>query len=175
MTPAPDGTLPSPRARVDLWARRPRPRTTGTVTSTAWRATPTAPGELYTLRRQVRDLLDADPRSSDDDADRLLLAFEELASNALRHGRLPVLTVVTLTADGWLLEVSDEAGDRPPAPDHDRDPADGGLGLHLVAQLCDAHGWTAAAGRKTAWAQAAWAAPAGAPHVAVHSDCGQAR
>jgi two-component sensor histidine kinase len=61
---------------------------------------------------------------------------EELLSNALRHGRLPVTASVTAPRHGWLVAVSDNATDRPPAHGLDRDPAHGGMGLSLVARLC---------------------------------------
>jgi two-component sensor histidine kinase len=51
-----------------------------------------------------------------DAVEAVLLAFEELASNGLRHGRPPVHVTVTAAGAGWLLEVSDAAGDRPPTP-----------------------------------------------------------
>jgi hypothetical protein len=70
--------------------------------------------------------------STEDARDGLLLVFEELASNALRH---------------------DEAPDRPPVPAVDRDPALGGMGLHLVAQLSTAYGWEKRPGRKHVWAR----------------------
>ena len=83
--------------------------------------------------------------------ERLLLAFEELASNALRHGRHPVHVEVT-DADGfWLLDVSDAAGHLPPTPAVGRDASHGGMGLYLVAAICTAHGWFADRGRKHAW------------------------
>jgi len=83
---------------------------------------------------------------------RLTMAFEELASNALRHGRAPVEVTVTTTGTGWLLEVSDAAADSPPIPAIGRDPALGGMGLFLVARICDAHGWTVDdTGRKVVW------------------------
>jgi hypothetical protein len=54
---------------------------------------------------------------------------------------------------GWLLDVSDEAPDRPPIPAVDRDPALGGMGLHLVAQLSSDYGWEERPGRKHVWAR----------------------
>jgi signal transduction histidine kinase len=83
----------------------------------------------------------------------LLLAFEELASNALRHGRGPVTVTVTGTGTSWLLEVSDASTDRLPTPAVGRDPALGGLGLHLIARIATAHGWTIDGDRKIVWAR----------------------
>ena len=77
----------------------------------------------------------------DTGGERLVLAFDELASNALRHGESPVVATVVAGSGGWLLDVSDRAPETMPAPAVDRDPAQGGLGLHLVARLAVAHGW----------------------------------
>lgn len=88
------------------------------------------------------------PAATDDDVDRLLLAFEELASNGLGHGEAPVQVVVTIAAAGWLLVVSDAAVDRPPRTAVGRDAATGGLGLYRVARMAAAHGWVVHAGRK---------------------------
>jgi hypothetical protein len=52
-----------------------------------------------------------------------------------------------------LLDLSDEAPDRPPIPAVDRDPALGGMGLHLVAQLSTTFGWEERPGRKHVWAR----------------------
>src|SRR3954452_20886223 len=94
----------------------------------------------------------ARPTGADDGAvDRLLLAFEELASNALRHGRPPVRVAVTTTGGWWLLKVSDTAVDLPPIPAVGRDAALGGLGLYLVARICATHGWDADGLRAVAW------------------------
>jgi two-component sensor histidine kinase len=86
------------------------------------------------------------------DVDRLLLTFEELGSNALRHGRLPVQVTVTSTGTGWVLDVADAAGDRPPTPAIGRDAAEGGLGLYLIARITSGHGWDVIDGRKHVWA-----------------------
>jgi anti-sigma regulatory factor (Ser/Thr protein kinase) len=85
--------------------------------------------------------------------ERLLLVLEELASNALRHGRAPVSVEITTFDRFWLVDVSDAAPDEPPTPAIGRDPAHGGLGLHMVANLCGACGWTVVAHRKHVWAR----------------------
>jgi anti-sigma regulatory factor (Ser/Thr protein kinase) len=82
------------------------------------------------------------PRDSDDPvADRMILAFDELASNALRHGDRPVVATVIAGSGGWILDISDRARDAMPEPAVGRDPAQGGLGLYLVARMAVAHGW----------------------------------
>jgi anti-sigma regulatory factor (Ser/Thr protein kinase) len=137
-----------------LWATRARPETPDTA---LWHGEPTTLAELRAMRMQLRELLRSrgrPPGAADDDVDRLLLAVEELVSNALRHGGTPVRATVSTTPTGWLLEVSDAAGDSPPVPAVGRDAALGGLGLYLVAQLSGAHGWAAAEeGRKVVWAR----------------------
>jgi two-component sensor histidine kinase len=86
----------------------------------------------------------ARPAGADDGSvEQLLLAFEELASNALRHGRPAVRVAVTTAGTGWLLEVSDAAVDLPPTPAVGRDAALGGLGLYLAARICATYGWDA--------------------------------
>ncbi len=54
---------------------------------------------------------------SDVVSEQLVLAFDGLASNALRHGQPPVRAYVTRTAEGWFVDVSDAATTRPPAED----------------------------------------------------------
>ena len=83
--------------------------------------------------------------------ERLLLCLEELASNALRHGRAPVEVHLAAFDHYWLLTVRDAAVETPPTPAVNRDAADGGLGLYLFARICGAHGWTVEAARKVAW------------------------
>jgi two-component sensor histidine kinase len=138
-----------------LWAHRARPAP-GPDASTVGRWEPASGAELTTHRRQLAAALreDTSPTSAYDSAvDELLLAFEELASNALRHGGGRVQATVT-DADGfWLLDVSDAAVDRPPTPAINRDAAQGGLGLYLVAQMCCSHGWMVDEQRKHVWAR----------------------
>ena len=141
------------RMSETAWAQQPVPATTTSAT-VFWRAAPVSLTELTVLRRQLRAQLDVHPPSSagaEDAAEWLLLAFEELASNGLRHGRGPVQVVVFATGRGWLLDVTDTAPERPPTPAVDRDPATGGLGLHMVARLGATHGWTVDGRCKHVW------------------------
>jgi two-component sensor histidine kinase len=78
----------------------------------------------------------------------MVLLFDELLSNALRHGAAPVLADIGQVGTAWLLMVSDRAAQVPPHPDPDRDPARGGLGLRMVADLASTYGWCSDAGRK---------------------------
>ena len=113
------------------------------------------PAELTRARQDLRARLDGKrlpDRARTEDVDRLLLMFEELASNGLRHGGAPIRVCVTATGDGWLVDVSDARPDAPPVPATDRDPAHGGLGLHLVARLSARYGWTVVGARKHVWA-----------------------
>jgi hypothetical protein len=97
--------------------------------------------------------------ASEDDVERLLLAYEELTSNGFRHGRPPVQAVVSAGPAGWLIDVVDSDPAQPPVPAVDRDPSLGGLGLSMVARLAAAHGWFPRADRKHVWA---WITPASA-------------
>ena len=58
--------------------------------------------------------------------ERLLLACEELAPSALRHGRHSVRGQVTAADGFWLLDVRDAAVDQPLTPVVGRDAAYGG-------------------------------------------------
>ena len=110
--------------------------------------------ELPRVRADVRRELTAGARgpATPDLVDRLVLALDEMASNALRHGGGAVRAVVGSTPDAYLIEVSDQAAHTPPAPAVGRDPSFGGLGLYLIAELAEEHGWYAADGAKHVWA-----------------------
>ena len=144
----------------ESWAPHPPPDV-GDRAGTAWRWEITRPAELTAARGTLRDDLAAGPLpegAEADDVDRLLLAFEELASNGLRHSGAPIQVAVSGTDAGWLVVVSDGRPEQPPVPAVDRDPAFGGLGLHLIARLSARHGWTVAGRRKHVWA---WLRPSG--------------
>ncbi|SDY56169.1 Anti-sigma regulatory factor (Ser/Thr protein kinase) [Geodermatophilus africanus] len=106
--------------------------------------------ELPLVRAQVRAHL-AGPRQGDL-RDRLVLALDEMASNALRHGGGRVRATVRPLAGAWLVEVRDGAPDTPPTPAVGRDPSEGGLGLYLIAELAADHGWYVTGGTKYVWA-----------------------
>ena len=106
--------------------------------------------ELPDVRAQLRTQLGA-PHLADL-RDRLVLALDEMASNALRHGGGAVRASVRPLRDAWLIEVRDGAPGTPPSPAIDRDPSEGGLGLYLIAELATAHGWYVTAGAKHVWA-----------------------
>jgi anti-sigma regulatory factor (Ser/Thr protein kinase) len=93
------------------------------------------------------------PGSADADlVDQVVLALDEMASNALRHGGGGVAAEVRLTDDAYLIEVSDRAATSPPTPAVGRDPSEGGLGLYLIAELATGHGWYVRNGHKHVWA-----------------------
>ena len=133
------------------WPLAPLPDGRGEV----WRWNLDALGQLPRARSGLRGHLGelGFPRDEQDGAaEQLVLAFDELASNALRHGERPVVATVIAGSGGWLLDVSDRASEVMPSPAVDRDPAQGGLGLHLVARLSVAHGWYVDDGAKHVWA-----------------------
>lgn len=139
-----------------LWGRRPLPDPGPDAVSVGhWKAVTLS--DLIMIRRQAAAAMAAEDRRwaaapvSEGAEQRLLLCVEELTSNALRHGRAPVQVDLTAFGQYWLLAVGDAAIERPPTPAVDRDAADGGLGLYLVARICGAHGWTVEDSRKVVW------------------------
>src|SRR3954468_14448514 len=158
-------------AQMSTTAWPHRPPEPVTDLAARWEGTPGTPADLSGIRRELRAAIRHRPwpTSSEADLERLLLFVEELASNGLRHGRPPVRVVVTADSNGWLLEVSDAAADRPPVLTRDRDPAAGGLGLPLVARLSAGHGWTVHGERKHVWARIDATAAPGPSNGAVPS------
>jgi anti-sigma regulatory factor (Ser/Thr protein kinase) len=140
------------------WTRPPPPTWTEQappqVCGEQWQWDLTSIAQLPRLRSHLRrQLADGDSETDDESrAERFLLAFEELASNGLRHGGRPVRARVILTPDVLLIEVSDAVAQQPPHPAVDRDPSLGGLGLYLVAETTTLHGWHVSGGRKVVWA-----------------------
>jgi anti-sigma regulatory factor (Ser/Thr protein kinase) len=109
------------------------------------------PGVRAHLRRGLAEQSDGSDAAADLD-EAVVLAFDEMASNALRHGGGGVRARVQQTPDAWLVEVRDSAAQRPPQPAVGRDPSQGGLGLYLIAEMADDHGWHLTEGQKSVWA-----------------------
>jgi anti-sigma regulatory factor (Ser/Thr protein kinase) len=107
--------------------------------------------ELPVVRAELRRQAGAG-RPDPDLLDQLVLALDEMASNALRHGGGEVQATVRLTADAYLIEVSDSAATAPPTPAVGRDPSEGGLGLYLIAEMATEHGWYVENDAKFVWA-----------------------
>lgn len=135
------------------WLPRPVPWQPGTVCRWEIRTV----YAVTRIRTHLREQLARPPlatRCTHDAREDLLLAFEELTSNAVRHGGGGAVNAQLLTtATGWLLVVDDEAPDRPPVPAAQRDPALGGMGLTMVAALSRHCGWHAHPGHKSVWAE----------------------
>ncbi|RZU32545.1 ATP-binding protein [Blastococcus saxobsidens] len=116
----------------------------------------TALSQLAALRARLRTSMTGSPvverPERDHWSERLVLIADELTSNALRHGGAPVAAVLGRRGDAWLIAVRDSAADVAPVPAKGRDPARGGFGLYLVADLSSSHGWFTERGTKTAWA-----------------------
>ena len=105
------------------------------------------PGVRAELRRHAATVApDADL------VDQVVLALDEMASNALRHGGGDVQATIRLTDEAYLIEVSDQAAAAPPTPAVGRDPSEGGLGLYLIAEMASEHGWYVQGGHKYVWA-----------------------
>jgi len=110
--------------------------------------------ELPRVRAELRRHMTAADEAalSHDARDQLILALDEMASNALRHGGGQVRAAVRRTEDAYLIEVSDQATGAPPSPAVGRDPSEGGLGLYLIAEMATGHGWYVRGGQKFVWA-----------------------
>jgi anti-sigma regulatory factor (Ser/Thr protein kinase) len=103
------------------------------------------------LRRGLAEQSNGSPAAEEMD-EAVVLAFDEMASNALRHGGGGVSARVQRTPKAWLIEVRDSAPNQPPRPAVGRDPSQGGLGLYLIAEMADDHGWHLTEGQKSVWA-----------------------
>jgi anti-sigma regulatory factor (Ser/Thr protein kinase) len=155
---------PALAATRPLWVPSPVP-VAGPLVLCTWR--PTSLAEVGAHRRQLRRLLAAAGADGahDDAVHGLSLVFEELATNAVRHGGSPVEVTVTAADPGWLVVASDAASGRVPVPAIGRDPACGGLGLPIVARLSRACGWHVDGGRLCVWA---WIDPTLPSPLAAH-------
>jgi serine/threonine-protein kinase RsbW len=94
--------------------------------------------------RRVRQLVVAAAVDADlpwERADELAVAVNEIATNAIVHGRPPTTLRIWRQNDEIVCEVADRGpGIKDPLAGHQRPPADapGGRGLWLARLLCDA-------------------------------------
>lgn len=117
-----------------------------------------APDELAEARAELASRLHALPPGSPSTqaADALLLAFDELAVNAMTHVGPPVLAQVHRAPlperheHSWLITVQDHTPNHPPRPVEPH--AEGGYGLLLVQTLAVDYGWVVVEPTKTVWA-----------------------
>jgi signal transduction histidine kinase len=139
------------QAAEPVWASASPPPATPAL---SWQLTDVAelPRVRAELRRHAVAHAHGNAPGAADLRDQLILALDEMASNALRHGGGEVRATVRLTPDAYLIDVSDEAASAPPSPAVDRDPSEGGLGLYLIAEMATEHGWYVRDGHKHVWA-----------------------
>jgi hypothetical protein len=96
-TEGPEGA----RVSASMWGQRPRPDSGGALVIGRWE--PARLADLTADRRRLSAALHdgARPPAADEDAvGHLFLAYQELTSNALRHGRWPVGVTVSSTDTG---------------------------------------------------------------------------
>ena len=144
----------TPETAESLWpsATPPPVAASSPVPTLRWELS--ALTQLPRVRAEVRrHTTAADGPSAADLRDQLILALDEMASNALRHGGgTPVVAALQETDDAYIIDVADGALSAPPTPAVGRDPSEGGLGLYLIAELAVAHGWYIDDDGKHVWA-----------------------
>lgn len=166
-----------PRAGEDdvaLVAVRPGPPAAAGAGRTSWRRTSPVPDvpptdvleltslrHLGAVRRRARAFLTAslvadgilDEVVLDEVVERSILVIDELASNALRHGRPPATLDLREAGDHWIVVATDSAGDVLPTPAVARPAGQGGYGLYVIADLASAHGVQVDGDRKRVWVE----------------------
>ncbi len=91
--------------------------------------------------------------------DSAILLTDELVTNAIRHGRPPIVLTVRFDADGLMIEVVDFGPGQPVARHVDAD-AERGRGLNIVEQLADDWGVLQLGEGKRVWCRLAVRTPA---------------
>jgi len=115
-------------------------------------------GELRLLRAALRLAVAGNPLSgpgsaaAGDLAEPIIVVANELATNALRHGRAPTVVRLLTEPGRLILDVVDHRPEAFPRPDGDRPPGRGGLGLRLTARFAIDFGWYATGATKHVWA-----------------------
>ena len=108
-------------------------------------------GDLRGLRAELRAAL-AGPAPNGDVTDRMTVVANELATNALRHGRPPTVVRLLRQDDRLIIDVADHDRDAEPKVAADRPLGAGGLGLQLTKTFAADVGWYATEATKHVWA-----------------------
>ena len=104
-------------------------------------------GELRALRSGLRAVA-----TTAADVEGIVVAANELATNALRHGRPPAVVRLLREPGGLILDVADHDRESAPRQAAGRPPGAGGLGLRLTATFAKDVGWYATEVTKHVWA-----------------------
>ncbi|WP_433373784.1 ATP-binding protein [Actinoplanes sp. CA-142083] len=108
-------------------------------------------GDLRGLRADLRDAL-AGSAGTGDVTDRMTVVANELATNALRHGRPPTVVRLLRQDDRLIIDVADHDRDAEPRVAEDRPLGAGGLGLQLTKTFAIDVGWYSTDATKHVWA-----------------------
>ncbi|TFV89604.1 ATP-binding protein [Blastococcus sp. CT_GayMR16] len=155
MTPTASPNPDRGRPRALSWAASATPA----VTADGRRWQLSGHLQLSAMRRDARGLLGSSVGpgpwndAQDEAIERAVLALDELASNALRHGRSPISAELFDRGETWLIVVTDGATAELPVPAVGRPGDLGGFGLYVVADLAVAHGIDVRGDHKCVWAE----------------------
>lgn len=111
--------------------------------------------DLAKVREAIAELVAAQPADAvaDETAQSMGLVATELAGNALRHGRPPVVVRLLGDDDCYILDVSDHGVHDHPRPVTDRqDFVAGGRGLLICLAVAEQVCWYVTATTKHIWA-----------------------
>jgi anti-sigma regulatory factor (Ser/Thr protein kinase) len=136
------------------------------------------PASLQTVaavRAQARDFLNGEGSGASDRLDETVLVISELVTNTVRHTGSGGTVRLTTHPDGVDVDVSDPSRVRPASRPPDLTHGTGGLGLPLVAALCDRFAVTLDPGSgKTVHAHLAWTTPTPPTHAQRHAPAAPA-
>lgn len=111
--------------------------------------------ELATLRRELREAIQSveglDRDTLADVPEKMTLVASELSTNAIRHGRPPVLVHLRSGDARFLLEVVDHDPDTTPRFSGSRAPGAGGFGLQIARRVGQEVGWYTTDATKHIW------------------------
>ena len=150
-------TYPAPRNRMTPrlpWANAPPP---ATLSGQTWSLVDLR--DLTSVRRQAREFLARGalparrPAEHEDAVERAVTALDELASNALRHGRPPASVELSEDEQTWLIVAVDAAPTVIPVPATNRPGEHGGFGMYLIADFAISYGIHVTGDRKQVWAR----------------------